>query len=95
MPILSSTMEKSPEENTPELAKAILRNWHFVAMVLALLVSGIASYSHLVSMVDELKQKQAVSDQQANALSSDFQSINPQLAGINAKLEILLKHNGL
>ena len=85
----------APTENPPELFNIILKNWHFVIVILGFIVSLVYSWSHFESAVRDLQQKELQNQIQANSLSASVQQITPEISSINAKLDILLKHNGL
>ncbi len=91
---MDNTLRQS-KENPPELAKAIIDNWRMVIVICSLIGSVIFSWSHFQSGLDDLQAKVAANQQQANALNASLQTITPEISAINAKLDILIKHNGL
>lgn len=84
-----------PGENVPDFARAILKNWHFVIIILGLLGGIVVSWTHFETGLQELKSKVTSDEIQASVVEANVNAIAPQLSAANAKLDILLKHSGL
>lgn len=92
---MAENILKMKNNNESTLVNAVVKNWHIISMLVGVVVSIIFSWAHFQSSLDALTEKVNKNEVQANVLSANIQQISPEISAINAKLDILLKQNGL
>lgn len=84
-------MARKIKPDAEGLFDSILSNWP-VAVVIA---SIIFSWAHFQSALQAVQDKQTADESQATVLSANYNLVSQSISGINAKLDILIKHDNL
>lgn len=85
----------TPQDNASEFFRSLVRNWHIALIFLSMVITGIGAFLHVQSNLDELTSKVSIDENQANVLNATVNQLNPQISAINAKLDIIIRHDGL
>ncbi len=90
-----TTYNPNSQENAPEFFRSLARNWHIALIFMSMVITGIGAFLHVQTNLDDLTNKVSIDENQANVLGATVNELNPQISAINAKLDIILKHDGL
>lgn len=88
---MDEVMPRKSKNNPEDLFDSILSNWP-IALAIA---SMIFAWAHFQSDIQSIQDKQTADESQATVLSANYNLVSQSISGINAKLDILIKHDNL